>query len=101
MKINATWRAGILAGLAAAILAVVSACATTGAADAEASVAAMVRERLAQDTLTRQNTFSVSGAGGVVTVRGLVRTEAERARILGIARGTPGVTAVVDRLQRY
>lgn len=84
--------AGVLAG-----------CATTdggaGESSADSELAASIRQRLSVDPAYRDQFFSVDVVGGDVTIRGTVRSEAERMRVLSIVRGTPGVTLVIDRLR--
>jgi osmotically-inducible protein OsmY len=57
-----------------------------------------VQERLAFDGITAPENISVMVEDGRVTLNGSVRTEAVRFRAIGIARSTPGVTEVVDKL---
>lgn len=59
-----------------------------------------VQMRLANDPLSSDFTFGVTAAGAVVTVEGTVPSESMRVRVIGIARGTPGVMDVVDKLYR-
>ena len=105
MKRFWTVRAVSVLVVVTALAAGLAACATAGdgasGPGSDAELVALVRDRLGQDALTRQNTFSVTSSDGVVSVRGLVRNEAERARVMGVVRGTPGVTSVLDHLQRY
>lgn len=82
----------------------VSGCASWPASeppDADRALARLVQDRLGQDAVVGRNAYVVASAGGQVTLSGVVRNESERARVVGIARGTPGVQDVVDRLRRY
>ena len=86
-------------------LAVLSGCATTGdtasVSDPDRALAQLVMNRLAQDLMLERASLSATCSGGVVTLRGLVRNESQRARALGIARATSGVTSVVDHLRVF
>lgn len=62
-------------------------------------VVTTVTDRLRADPLTARFSFAVSSEGGVVTLDGYVPDAGTRARALAIARGTPGVESVVDRLR--
>ena len=53
---------------------------------------------MALDDTVQARTIDVATSGHVVTVSGHVRSDAERARALQLARETEGVTQVVDRL---
>ncbi len=57
-----------------------------------------VLQRFQDDPITGRTTFNVEAQNGVVTLRGLVHTESVKGRAIGIARGTPGVVDVVDRI---
>ncbi len=71
----------------------------TGGLLAESAVATAVSEALARDPRTAQAAIDVSYLGGSVTLRGTVRTAAEKAAAVEIARGVPGVGAVIDELE--
>lgn len=85
------------------ILAVAAGCASPGLPvdDADAVVAQAVGDRLAQEMLLDRASIKASSQDGVVTLHGVVRSEAQRARALAIARSTSGVREVVDRLRDY
>ena len=75
----------------------------TGAAQAqravsEGSLTAKIKSKMALDDTIRAAAIDVDTAGGVVTLSGTVRSEAERARAVQLARETDGVTSVTDRL---
>ena len=57
-----------------------------------------VQNRLQQDSITRNDTFSVDTRDGIVTVRGVV-TDTVRLRALGIVTSTPGVVKVIDDIK--
>ena len=75
----------------------------TGAAQAqqalnEGSLTAKIKSKMALDDTVRAAAIDVDNDGGVVTLSGTIRSEAERAKALQLARETAGVTSVVDRL---
>lgn len=75
----------------------------TGAAQAqqalnEGSLTAKIKSKMALDDTVRATAINVDTDGGVVTLSGTIRSEAERAKALQLARETAGVTSVVDRL---
>jgi osmotically-inducible protein OsmY len=65
----------------------------------EGSVTAKIKSKMALDDTVRAAAIDVdTTAGGVVTLSGTVRSEAERSKALQLARDTAGVSSVVDRL---
>ena len=72
---------------------------TAGRALADGSVTAKIKSKMALDDTVKALDLDVDTTGGVVTVKGYVRTEAERERALRLARETEGVTRVVDGLR--
>lgn len=64
----------------------------------DGDLASVVTERLNEDNVTWDYVFHVSSNGRVVSISGAVPNESIRARVIGIALGTPGVDEVVDRL---
>ena len=64
----------------------------------EGALTAKIKSKMALDDLVRARTIDVSTSGQVVTLTGMVGSEAERTRALQLARETAGVTQVVDRL---
>lgn len=88
---------------AAAVALAVAGCATTdggaGESSADSELAASITQRLSVDPTFRDQLFGVEVVGGEVTIRGTVRSEVERMRLLSTVRGTPGVTLVIDRLR--
>jgi osmotically-inducible protein OsmY len=69
-----------------------------GALLSDGALTAKIKSKMALDDTVQARTIDVTTAGHVVTVSGRVRSEAERARALQLARETEGVTQVVDRL---
>lgn len=64
-----------------------------------AALASKIKAKMALDDLVESAAIDVDNDGGVVTLKGTVRSEAERARALQLTRETEGVTSVTDRLQ--
>jgi hyperosmotically inducible protein len=64
----------------------------------EGSLTAKIKSKMALDDTVRAAAIDVDTAGGVVTLSGTVRSEAERAKAIQLARETEGVTSVTDRL---
>lgn len=87
-------------GLALAALLLAGGCATSGpeAGGSEAALERAVLHRLADDDLTRFQSFGVTANGNVITLRGSVPNETTRMRAVGIVLGTHGVGEVVDEL---
>ena len=65
----------------------------------EGSLTAKIKAKMALDDHVKALSLNVDTVGTVVTVSGIVNSEAERDRALHLARDTAGVTQVVDRLQ--
>lgn len=80
-----------------------SGCATTAGEplSPDAALSQSVMDRLGQEMLLERASVLATSAEGVVTLTGVVRTDAQRARAVAIARSTAGVLDVVDRLRRY
>jgi len=75
----------------------------TGAAQAQralndGSLTAKIKSKMALDDTVRAAAINVDTVGGVVTLSGSVRSEAERVRAVQLARETEGVTSVTERL---
>jgi hyperosmotically inducible protein len=75
----------------------------TGAAEAEqalseGAVTAKIKSKMALDDTVKALSIDIDTKGTVVTLSGSVRSEAERAKAVQLARETAGVTAVNDRL---
>lgn len=69
-----------------------------GPATTDQELAQDVEQRLDQDPVTGMQTFVVTAADGVVTLQGIVSQDAVRFRAESIARDTPGVREVVNRI---
>jgi osmotically-inducible protein OsmY len=65
---------------------------------AEGTLTGKIKSKMALDDLVQASRINVDTAGGVVTRTGTVRSEAERARAVQLARETEGVVSVTDRL---
>ena len=65
----------------------------------EAGLTAKITSKMALDDTIEARRLDVDTDGTVVTVRGSVDTQAQRARALQLARETNGVTQVVDRIE--
>ncbi len=64
----------------------------------DSQLTAKIKSKMTLDDLVQARTINVDTKDGVVTVKGRVRTEAERQRALQLARETAGVKNVVDQL---
>jgi len=64
----------------------------------EASLTTKIKAKMTLDDSIQARHIDVDTNGTVVTLSGTVRSEAERARAVQLARETDGVTAVNDRL---
>ena len=71
----------------------------TRKAIAEGSLTAKIKAKMALDDHVKALDLNVDTVGTVVTVSGIVNTQAEKDRALQLARDTAGVTQVVDKLQ--
>jgi hyperosmotically inducible periplasmic protein len=58
-----------------------------------------IKAKMALDDTVNALSLDVDTTGGIVTVKGTVKSEIERQRALALARETNGVTQVVDLLQ--
>jgi osmotically-inducible protein OsmY len=63
------------------------------------ALTAHVRSQLSSDTQLKGAPLDVSAKSGVVLLQGTVTTNAAKQRALTLARGTEGVTQVVDRIR--
>ena len=75
-----------------------------GAAEAQravgnAGLTTKIKAKMALDDTIEAARIDIDTNGGVVTLSGSVRSDAERQRALQLARETEGVTQVVDRLR--
>lgn len=64
-----------------------------------AALTSKIKAKMALDDLVKAAAIDVENEGGVVTLKGTVGTEAERARAVQLTRETEGVTSVTDRIQ--
>jgi hypothetical protein len=64
-----------------------------------AAVTAKIKSKMALDDLVKARNIDVDTNGTVVTLTGVVGSEAERKRALDLAKETGGVTSVIDRLR--
>jgi osmotically-inducible protein OsmY len=69
-----------------------------GPAANDATLASKVKARILAEEATRTAPITVEVREGVTTLKGNVLTEATRARVIELARGTEGVKSVVDEL---
>jgi len=64
----------------------------------EAAITAKIKAKMALDDSVKARSIDVSTTGSTVTLRGVVRSEAEHDRAVALARETAGITRVVDHL---
>lgn len=101
---NNIFRLSILATLAAVMT--LAGCATmpdepSVAPTTDAELANLVIQRLSQDAITQMSTFNVEARDGVVTLYGSLPDNTIRARAIAIARSTPGVKDVINKIARW
>jgi len=65
----------------------------------EGALTAKIKSKMVLDDQVKARTIVVDTSGSVVTLRGVVRSEAERQRAVRLARETDGVKTVVDKLE--
>ncbi len=65
----------------------------------EGAMTAKIKSKMALDDHVKARTISVDTAGSVVTLAGIVGSNAERERAVRLAMETDGVTKVVDKLE--
>jgi hypothetical protein len=70
-----------------------------GDALSDAQLTGKIKSKMALDDSVESRHIDVDTKDHVVTLRGTVRSEAERQRALRLARETRGVTSVVDQLR--
>jgi hyperosmotically inducible periplasmic protein len=63
------------------------------------SITAKIKSKMALDDLVKARNIDVDTNGTVVTLSGVVESQAERQRAMQLARETEGVTSVVDQLR--
>ena len=64
-----------------------------------AGITAKIKSKMALDDVVKARNINVDTNGSVVTLTGVVDSEAERRRAVQIAKETEGVTSVVDHLR--
>jgi len=72
--------------------------ATVAYAQTDATLTASVKTKLAADEMVKASAVNVSTSEHVVTLSGAVASKAAKDRAIAIAKGTAGVTSVVDKL---
>lgn len=70
-----------------------------GEALGDAGLTTKIKSKMALDDLVQARRIDVDTKDGVVTLTGVVGSEAERQRAVQLAKDTRGVRSVVDRLQ--
>lgn len=66
---------------------------------AEGGLTAKIKAKMALDDTVKALNLDVDTSGSIVTISGVVSSQAERTRALQLAKETEGVTQVVDRIQ--
>ena len=69
------------------------------ASSSDASLSGTIRERLQADSVTSPYVFGITVHRGFAVLQGQVPDNGVRIRALNVARGTPGVIEVQDRIQ--
>ena len=64
-----------------------------------AGITAKIKSKMALDDVVKARNINVDTNGSVVTLTGVVDSEAERHRAVQLAKETEGVTSVVDHLR--
>jgi hyperosmotically inducible protein len=72
---------------------------TAAAPTGDETLTARIKSQLSSDTQIKGAPLDVSAKNGVVLLQGTVTTRAAKQRALTLARGTDGVTQVVDRIR--
>ena len=65
----------------------------------EGAVTAKIKSKMVLDDLVKARNVHVETDGTIVTLTGVVDSEAERKRAVDLAKETEGVTSVIDHLQ--
>ena len=66
---------------------------------ANGAITAKTKSKMVLDDLVKAHNIDVDTNGSVVTLTGVVGSEAERQRALQLAKQTEGVTSVIDHLR--
>jgi hyperosmotically inducible periplasmic protein len=95
-----------LLAIAAAVMTTLAGCATipdnsTIQPATDTQLADAVLQRLTQDAMTSRSAFGVVAENGVVTLYGSLPDDILRARAIAIARSTPGVKDVINKITRW
>jgi hyperosmotically inducible protein len=72
--------------------------ATVAYAQTDATLTASVKTKLAADDMVKASAVNVDTNEHIVTLSGVVASKAARERAVALAKGTTGVTSVVDKL---
>jgi hyperosmotically inducible protein len=72
---------------------------TVAPPDGDDTLSSRVKSQLSSDAQVSAASIDVSAKNGVVLLQGTVTSSAAKQRALTVARGTDGVTQVVDRLK--
>ncbi len=65
----------------------------------EGALSAKIKSKMLLDDYINAGTIHVDTKGSIVTLTGVVRSDAERQRAIRLAKETKGITAVVDKLE--
>jgi hyperosmotically inducible periplasmic protein len=65
----------------------------------ESALTAKIKSKMVLDDHVKARTINVDTSGSVVTLTGVVESEAERERAVRLARETDGVKRVIDKLE--
>ena len=65
----------------------------------DGALTAKIKSKITLDDTLEGVSLNIDTVAGVTTVNGTVRTEAQRQRVLQLARETKGVTKVIDNLK--
>lgn len=95
-----------LCGVAlAAAMTAVAGCATTEPTTSvsawDQQLAQAVQDRIDADPMIPRGSVHATSSGGLVVLSGVVEDESQRRRAVSVARGTPGVLSVSDRLRVF
>jgi len=66
---------------------------------ANGAITAKIKSKMVLDDLVKARNINVDTNGSVVTLTGVVGSQAERQRALQLAKQTEGVTSVIDHLR--
>src|SRR5437588_6902589 len=66
---------------------------------ANGAITAKIKSKMVLDDLVKARNIGVDTDGSIVTLTGVVGSEAERQRALQLAKQTKGITSVIDHLR--